>query len=200
MIIALEGLPGVGKTTTAQMLSAHLGVPAVIESTHNHPFLQSVYLDDARHDLEVELAFALLHASAWRNIDRSQTTVTDFTPVKDLLFAWDTLSDREDLALFEQAYHRLNSGSPPAEVVIYLRASPELALDRVRARYETDSHRHFEKTMELERLQKMERQYEDNRDRLGTTVRSIDLDSLLVGSDSEEQSKLRVLDSVLELL
>jgi deoxyadenosine/deoxycytidine kinase len=114
VIVAFEGLPGVGKTTTAQLLAGELGANSVIESTHNHPFLESVYRDGHRHDLEVELAFLLLHANAWRSIDRSATTVTDFTPVKDLLFARDTLAD-EDLRLFEAIYERLNEGSAPLQ-------------------------------------------------------------------------------------
>jgi len=82
MIIAFEGLPGGGKTTTAQLLAARLKAACATESTHNHPFLDSVYRDDARHDLEVELAFLLLHASAWRAIEAAGVTVTDFTPVR----------------------------------------------------------------------------------------------------------------------
>lgn len=66
-------------------------------------------------------------------LNRSATTVTDFTPVKDLLFARDTLAD-EDLRLFEAIYGRLNDGSGPADLVVYLRGSPELALQRVRRR------------------------------------------------------------------
>jgi deoxyguanosine kinase len=200
VIIALEGLPGVGKTTTAQLLAERLGVTEVIESTQKHPFLDSVYRDDARHDLEVELAFLLLHANAWRNIDGSQRTVTDFTPVKDLLFARDTLSNAEDLALFERAYERLSLGSPAADVVIYLQGTPELALQRVRIRYEADAHRHFEKSMELERLRRIEHQYELHLDQLGETVHTVDLDALLVPSEDPEQSKQRVLEHVIALL
>src|SRR4051812_49406922 len=97
------------------------------ETTDRHPFLESVYRDDDRYDLEVELAFLLLHSSAWRRLDRSQTTVTDFSRYKDVLFAKDMLGDKpEDYALFADVYRRLYDGYLGADVVVYLRASPEL--------------------------------------------------------------------------
>jgi deoxyguanosine kinase len=200
MIVAFEGLPGVGKTTTARLLATRLQAACVIESTHNHPFLDSVYRDDARHDLEVELAFLLLHANAWRAIDPAASTVTDFTPVKDLLFARDMLSVPEDLDLFERAYWRLRDGSGPADVVIYLRATPALALERVRARFEEDEHRRVEMTMELERLRRIERQYESHREMLGERVLVLELEDILREGEEPERSKKRVAAAALELL
>jgi len=200
MIIAFEGLPGGGKTTTAQLLAARLKAACATESTHNHPFLDSVYRDDARHDLEVELAFLLLHASAWRAIEAAGVTVTDFTPVKDLLFARDTLTDAADLSLFEAAYQRLNAGARQAEIAIFLHASPELSLARVRERYERDEHRRFEQSMELERLRRIERQYEAHHDQLGRRVLDLNLQEVLRPGGDEESSKRRVTDAALELL
>jgi deoxyguanosine kinase len=199
VIVALEGLPGVGKTTTAQLLAGELGADSVIESTHNHPFLESVYRDGHRHDLEVELAFLLLHANAWRSIDRSVTTVTDFTPVKDLLFARDTLAN-EDLRLFEAIYERLNDGSGPADLVVYLRGSPALALQRVRRRYEHDEHRRFEEAMEFDRLERIEAQYDAHRDQLGARVLVLDLAEILEPRESEQASKRRVARAALRLI
>jgi deoxyadenosine/deoxycytidine kinase len=191
MIIAFEGLPGVGKTTTANLVARALAVPAVTESTQRHPFLDTVYRDDARHDLEVELAFLLLHASAWRRLDRSGTVVTDFTPAKDLLFARDMLSG-QDLDLFEAAHSRLNAGAGPPDLVIYLRATPEFALERVRGRYERDEQRLFEQSMELGRLRRIERQYETHRKVLGTRVLPLELAEVIEPGEPEQASKDRV--------
>ena len=200
MIIALEGLPGAGKTTTAQLLAAKLGAPSVTESTRDHPFLQAVYRDANRHDLEIELAFLLLHAGAWRALGPETITITDFTPVKDLLFARDTLRESADLKLFESAYDRLNDGSTAADIAVYLDATPELALERVRLRYESDPHRRFEGAMEAGRLRAIERQYQVHHDQLGALVLDLDLGDVLDDADTDEASKRRVADSVLALL
>ncbi|MFI4977486.1 MAG: deoxynucleoside kinase [Solirubrobacterales bacterium] len=200
MIIALEGLPGAGKTSTAELLAQRLEVQAVCETTQNHPFLDSVYRDDERHDLEVELAFLLLHSSAWRAIDRSVVTMTDFSPAKDVLFAEAMLSDPPDKALFDHAYQRLYEGYRPADVVVYLRARPDLCIERVRKRYEEDEHREFEKDMGVERLARMEHFYEHGLPTLGDDVLVLDLDEVLEPTDSESASKDRVVSAVVELL
>jgi deoxyguanosine kinase len=200
VIIAFEGLPGAGKTTTARLVAGELGAPCVIESTQHHPFLDTVYRDDARHDLEVELAFLLLHANAWRGIDPTARTVTDFTPVKDLLFARDTLTAKGDVHLFERAYARLHEGSLKADVVIYLHATPELALQRVRRRYEDDEHRRFEQTLELDRLRRIEHQYETHRDMLGAQVLVMELGEILREGEDPEPSERRVAAAALALL
>jgi deoxyadenosine/deoxycytidine kinase len=200
MIIALEGLPGAGKTSTAELLAERLGVEVLCETTQKHPFLDSVYRDDDRYDLEVELAFLLLHSSAWRSIGRRAVTVADFSPVKDVLFAEAMLADPGDKALFDHAYQRLYEGYRPADVVVYLRARPELCIERVRGRYEEDERREFEKSMDVERLTRMEYFYECGLKTLGDEVLVLDLDEVLVPSDSERASKDRVVNSVIELL
>jgi deoxyadenosine/deoxycytidine kinase len=200
VIVAFEGLPGAGKTTTAHLLAAQLGFTAITESTHDHPFLESVYRDGERNDLEIELAFLLLHAGAWRAIDPRVSTVCDFTPVKDLLFARDTLTERADLALFETAYERLNRGAWLADIVVYLRATPELAHARVRGRYEQDPHRRFEEAMEIKRLLAIERQYAAHHDQLGRVVLDLDVQKLLHAGEEEEDSKRRVARAALELV
>jgi deoxyadenosine/deoxycytidine kinase len=200
MIVALEGLPGAGKTSTTRLLAERLNVEAVCETTEHHPFLQSVYREDERHDLEIELAFLLLHSSAWRAIDRSTLTVTDFSRAKDVLFAEAMLTDPADKALFDHAYDRLYDGYGPADLVVYLRATPELCLERVKRRYERDERREFEKSMDIERLRQIEHHYELGLPSLGEDVLVLDLNDLLEDRDSDQSSKERVTDAVIERL
>lgn len=174
MVIALEGLPGVGKTTSAGLVAERLGARAVTETTGDHPFLQQVYDDTDRDDLTVELTFLILHANAYRRFDRSGVTVCDFSPVKDRLFAEDMLQGG-DLRLFEEVYEHIYLDHRLPEVVVYLRADPRLCLGRVRQRMRADSSRAFEAGMTLDRLRRMEARYEASLHRLGATCLTWDV-------------------------
>ncbi len=176
MIAALEGLPGAGKTTTTAHIAERLSIAAVRETTADHPFLSQVYDDQGRDDLTVELAFLIVHANAYRRVNRASATVTDFSPVKDLLFAEDMLAGAE-LDFFRQSYNVLYHVHPPPDLVIYLRAEPELCLGRIRKRYERDPGRLFEQGLTLERLHRMHHRYEAGADRLGARVVAYDVDS-----------------------
>lgn len=200
MVIALEGLPGAGKTTTAARLASALDADAVCETTHDHPFLTSVYRDDERFDLEVELAFLLLHASAWRAIDRTELSVTDFSPYKDILFADDMLTVPADHDVFTRVYERLYTDVPPADLVIYLRASPELCLDRARWRWMKDARRLYEEGLTIERLQRMARLYDSRLGRLGDEVRVLNVDDLATPDLPVSASIARVTDAAADLI
>jgi deoxyguanosine kinase len=176
MIAAVEGLPGAGKTTTTGHVAERLGASAVRETTGDHPFLSQVYDDQSRDDLTVELAFLIVHANAYRPVDRARTTMMDFSPVKDLLFAEDMLTGSE-LEFFRQSYNLLYEDHPPPDLVVYLRAEPELCLDRIRKRYERDPRRLFEQGLTLERLRRMFDRYEAGMHRLGCRVVAYDIDS-----------------------
>jgi deoxyadenosine/deoxycytidine kinase len=191
MVIALEGLPGSGKTTATALVAARLGAAALKETTGDHPFLAQVYEDHYRDDLTVELAFLVVHANPYRLLDRSRLNVCDFSPVKDLLFADDMLSG-SDLEFFRDAYRFVYDGHPRPDVVVYLRASPDLCLKRVRQRIEDQPQRAFEAGMTMERLARMRRRYEAALDALA--------DDCLVFEVEEGPSPRETADELAELL
>jgi deoxyguanosine kinase len=159
MIIALEGLPGAGKTTMARLLGDRLEVEVVCETTGDHPFLTQVYEDGMRDDLTVELAFLLVHANPYRRMHRRGTTICDFSPAKDILFAEDML-DPESLSVFRSVYDHVYRDHPLPDLVIYLEADPALCLERVQRRMSTSPERTFEAGMTEERLTRMARRYQ----------------------------------------
>lgn len=175
MVIAIEGLPGAGKSTSAELVAQRLGVRVMRETTNDHPFLKSVYDDADRDDLIVELAFLLLHAAAFRRLPADELTVTDYSPVKDDLFAVDML-DSDDLATFQRTYADLYD-DPRPDVVVYLRVAPDLCLERVRRRMRLDPGRAFEAGMTLDRLERMRRLYDAQLPRLGHEVLTLDVDA-----------------------
>jgi deoxyadenosine/deoxycytidine kinase len=166
MVIAIEGLPGAGKTTTAGLVAQRLAARAVMETTAEHPFLNQVYDDGDRDDLTVELTFLIVHANPYRRLDRSLVTVCDFSPAKDKLFAEDMLRG-DDLELFMETYSRIYRGHRSPDVAVFLRVDPQLCLERVRQRMRIDSRRAYEAGLTLERLRRMETRYEEGLDRLG---------------------------------
>jgi deoxyadenosine/deoxycytidine kinase len=191
MVIALEGLPGAGKTTSAYLLAGQLGASVVCETTLDHPFLETIYDDAARYDLQVELGFLLLHNAAYRQIQRQATVVTDFSPVKDLLFAEAMLSG-EDLLVFTGLYKHLYADHPSPELVVYLDASPELCMKRVRQRMESNPARRFEAGLDVERLRLIGSVYESRIAELAGTVLRFDI--------HDGQTETEIADGVAELL
>jgi deoxyguanosine kinase len=166
VIVALEGLPGVGKTTAAGLVAERLGALAVRETTANHPFLSQIYDDSERDDLTVELGFLLVHANPYRLLDPGLTTVCDFSPAKDIIFAEDMLSAR-DLVLFRAVYDRLYASVAMPDVAIYMKADAELCLARVRTRMAQRPDRSYESQMSLGRLRRMEAHYDRSATLLG---------------------------------
>lgn len=190
MIVALEGLPGAGKTTAARLMGERLGAQVLQETTAQHPFLAQVYRED-RDDLTVELAFLLVHANPYRRLNRFRLTVADYSPAKDELFAEEMLSG-DDLTFFRSAYAFLYRTFPLPDLVVYLRAEPRLCLRRVRERRASDPSRAFEGDMTLERLDAMRHHYEDGLDRLGAIPFVYEL--------AEERGQDGVADDLVDLI
>ncbi len=87
MIVALEGLPGSGKTTTAKLLAEKRGGSYVHESSAKHPFLEAFYSDIERYKFETELCFVLLHYHQYRDLQRDtqDLVILDYSPIKGLV-------------------------------------------------------------------------------------------------------------------
>lgn len=177
MLISLEGLPGAGKTTVAELVAKRLGAETLAETTHDHPFIDSVYEDEGRYDLEVELAFLLLHAGASRRAVGGGLVIADFAPAKDVLFARDMLEDT-DLDLWMRVYEHVYASLRMPDLVVYLRVDPEECLRRVRLR-----DRAFEARVTLERLERLEGVYAQHLAELGEKVAVLDLEA---DRDAEE--------------
>jgi deoxyguanosine kinase len=135
--VVVEGPIGAGKTSLARRLAEHSGKELLLEDPDANPFLGRFYEDPRRHALATQLFFLfqrVQQVGGLKQIDLfNRGTVADFILDKDPLFASLTLSD-DELHLYQQIYAHLMPQAPAPDLVIYLQASPERLVERVRRR------------------------------------------------------------------
>jgi len=135
--VAVEGPMGVGKTDLASALARKFRAKAVLENSAENPFLTSFYKDMGAHAFQTQVFFLLSRYRQMREIVQSdlfyRTVVSDYIFAKDRIFAYLNLDD-EELALYEKIYPLFESEIMQPDLVIYLQASPERVLERIRKR------------------------------------------------------------------
>ena len=135
--IVVEGPIGVGKTSLAQRLAGHLNSALLLEKPAENPFLEKFYSDSPRYALPAQLFFLFQRAAQVQSLAQldmfAQATVSDFLLDKDQLFAGLTLSDAEH-DLYQQIYRHLQPQAPQPDLVIYLQASPNTLVERIKRR------------------------------------------------------------------
>lgn len=135
--LAVEGPIGVGKTSLAQLLAERLNARLILENAEANPFLAAFYRDPQRYALQTQLSFLL--GRYYQQLELRQpdlfnrTVVSDYIFPKDKIFAYQVLTDA-DLNLYEQIYAILERDVVNPDLVIYLQASTDVLLQRIRKR------------------------------------------------------------------
>ena len=135
--IAIEGPIGAGKTSLAKLLAPRIGAELMLERPGENPFLDRFYADMAGYAFQTQLFFLFQRQKQVQAIAQpsmfTNAVVADFMLGKDALFAKLTLGD-EEYRLYSQMYAQVASQVREPDLVIFLQASPETLLARVRRR------------------------------------------------------------------
>jgi deoxyguanosine kinase len=135
--LVIEGPIGVGKTTFAKRLAAHLDAELLLEQPAENPFLPKFYQDGARHALPTQLFFLFQRVEQLRDLAQfdffQRVFVTDFLLDKDPLFARLTLTD-DEYKLYRTIFATVKPQTPKPDLVVLLQAQTETVVERVRRR------------------------------------------------------------------
>lgn len=155
--IAIEGPIGVGKTTLTHLLARELGARTVLEEFEDNPFLREFYRDRERVAFQTQVYFLLTRFQQQEDLRQhdlfSRAVVSDYLFAKDRVFAYMNLSEAE-LQLYERIYGLLRPRLVQPDLVLYLQATPQVLMRRLRNRG-----RDFEATLQVSYMEALIRAY-----------------------------------------
>ena len=157
--IVIEGPIGAGKTSLARLLAAPLQARLVLEVVEDNPFLAPFYKDPERYAFSAQTFFLLSRYKQLQDLAQGalffEHTVSDYVFDKDFIFA--SLNLRGDeWTLYRELYAQLKPRLPQPDLTVYLRATPDLLLQRIAKRG-----RPFEKDIEASYLRALGAAYDD---------------------------------------
>jgi deoxyguanosine kinase len=135
--IVVEGPIGVGKTSLARRLATRLGAELMLEAPEENPFLDRFYEDMHGYAFQTQIFFLFQRLKQMQSVAQqgmfSHAVIGDYLFAKNVLFARLNLSD-DEFRLYTQMYSQTAPQVREPDIVIWLQASPETLLQRIRRR------------------------------------------------------------------
>ena len=135
--LVVEGPIGCGKTSLAKRLAERTGATTLLEDAKANPFLPQFYRDMRRYALPTQLFFLFQRVAQLESLKQpdlfAKPTIADFSLGKDPLFARITLDDAE-YQLYRHIFGHVRPQTPTPDLVVYLQASVNTLVTRVRKR------------------------------------------------------------------
>jgi deoxyguanosine kinase len=154
--IAVEGPIGVGKKSLVNLLAKRFRGTKIIEDVDN-PFVDDFYKDKRGAAFRCQLFFLLSRYDQQRSISQrdlfTELIVANYAFPRDKIFAYMTLEDSE-LMIYNRLYEMLRESVPKPDLVIYLQASLDTLLKRVKKRG-----RAYEKSISPDYLKELSEAY-----------------------------------------
>ena len=158
--IVIEGVIGAGKTSLVHRLQAERGGRRYLERFDENPFLVGgFYQDMERYAFNTEMFFLLSRFRQQCELarelgERREPVFADYMFEKNEIFAEITLAGA-DYAIWRRLFDALAPETPVPDLVVYLRATTDVLIDRIRTR-----NRPFEREMEREYVERLNRAYD----------------------------------------
>lgn len=155
LLVAVEGVIGVGKTSLVRMLKDHWELGAHFEVFERNPFLTQGFYDDQKtHAFNTEVFFLLSRLRQHRHLSKtSGPQFVDYLFNKGWIFAKMNLNP-EDFEIYERLYQSFSPLARTPDLVVLLQADLETLLRRI---YFRD--REFERSLSSEYLEKLNNCY-----------------------------------------
>ncbi len=132
--IAIEGAIGVGKTTLAKKISDTIKCETIFEDYVTNPFLKDFYDHNQLNSFSTQIYFLLRRIEQSMEVrDAKNLLISDFYFGKDELFAKLNLTEVE-YAMYEEMRKKLEFNPPIPDLIIYLQASTDILLERIKKR------------------------------------------------------------------
>jgi deoxyadenosine/deoxycytidine kinase len=133
----------VGKSALVERLAQKLDATTFAEDWGENPFLKPFYEGKAGTAFQAEVFFLLSRFRRQQELVQRQlfssVTLCDYVFEKSRLYSYLNLEDAE-LVIFEKLYNLLAESVPQPDLVVYLQASPERLVQRVRQRGRAEDH------------------------------------------------------------